>query len=119
MTSEAPHSPASEPARRDDLAIAVRANDAQRFLRALANEHRLAILCELREGELCVADLQTVVGLSQPTLSQHLARLRKERMVKTRRESRTILYSLAEPRVTHILRLVSEIYNDRDCSRSA
>ncbi len=67
---------------------------AAALLRALANESRLLILCELLEGERCAGQLESVAGLSQSALSQHLARLRADRLVKTRRVGKTICYSL-------------------------
>ena len=65
------------------------------LLKALSNEKRLMIVCNLREGELCVGALEEIVDLSQSALSQHLARLRRDGIVKTRREAQTIFYSLA------------------------
>jgi ArsR family transcriptional regulator, virulence genes transcriptional regulator len=76
---------------------------AASFLKALGNEKRLQILCRLHEGELSVGELQQAVGLSQSALSQHLARLRKDRLVLTRRESQTIYYSLADTAVTEVI----------------
>jgi DNA-binding transcriptional ArsR family regulator len=76
---------------------------AARFLKALGNEKRLQILCRLHDGELSVGELQRAVGLSQSALSQHLARLRKDQLVLTRRESQTIFYSLADTAVTDII----------------
>lgn len=79
------------------------ATAAARFLKVLGNEKRLLILCRLHEGELSVGELQLAAGLSQSALSQHLARLRKDRLVLTRREAQTIYYSLAETAVTEII----------------
>jgi DNA-binding transcriptional ArsR family regulator len=79
------------------------ATAAAGFLKALGNEKRLQILCRLHDGELSVSELQRAVGLSQSALSQHLARLRKDRLVLTRRESQTIYYSLAERAVTDVI----------------
>ncbi len=70
------------------------AQDAARWLRALANPHRLMILCCLGEGELCVGDLNAHIPLAQSALSQHLAVLRRDGFVVTRRESQTIYYSI-------------------------
>jgi DNA-binding transcriptional ArsR family regulator len=83
---------------------------AEQFLKALANAHRLMILCELLKGEACVTELQNAVGLSQSSLSQHLARLRQDALVRTRRESRTIHYSLADDRVKRMIALLHDIY---------
>ena len=76
---------------------------AARFLKALGNERRLRMLCRLHEGELSVGALQEAVGLSQSALSQHLARLRRARLVRTRRESQTIYYALADTAVTEVV----------------
>ena len=65
-----------------------------RLLRALGNEKRLAIVCYLMDGELKVHELEELIGLSQSALSQHLAALRSEKVVKTRREAQNIFYSL-------------------------
>jgi DNA-binding transcriptional ArsR family regulator len=70
------------------------ARRAATLLKALANEHRLTILCELLDGERCVNELERVVGLSQSALSQHLALLRRDALVQTRRDGKTICYSL-------------------------
>ena len=64
------------------------------ILKALANEKRLMIVCALHDHERCVGDLEKMVGLSQSAMSQHLARLRRDGIVKTRREAQTIFYSL-------------------------
>ena len=80
-----------------------RAAAAAAFLKAIANDCRLLILCELLKGERSVGDLAPVVGLSQSALSQHLARLRRHGLVKTRRQSQTIHYSLADPGVAAVI----------------
>jgi ArsR family transcriptional regulator, virulence genes transcriptional regulator len=73
-----------------------KACEAAGFLKLLANDRRLVILCELLQAERSVGELEERVGLSQSALSQHLARLRGAHLVKTRRESQTIYYSLAD-----------------------
>ena len=81
------------------------------ILRALANERRLMILCRLVEcGEANVSALAEAVGLSQSALSQHLARLRQGKLVRTRREAQTIYYSLADPGVSKVLAALYEVY---------
>ena len=92
----------------DDLAP--KAAEAEAFLKAFANRHRLMILCELQGAEKSVTTLQDAVGLSQSSLSQHLARLREDGLVKTRREAQTIFYSLASTDVTRMIRLLYELY---------
>ncbi len=86
------------------------AADAAGLMKALGNESRLMILCVLAEGERSVGDLNTVVPLSQSALSQQLARLRQQGLVKTRRESQTIYYSLAEGPADRVIKLLHEIY---------
>src|SRR5690348_6674954 len=86
------------------------AGKAANFLRTLGNQHRLMILCELLAGERSVSALEGAVGLSQPALSHHLARLRAERLVATRREAQTIHSRLAEPAVTKTIALLHDIY---------
>ncbi len=73
-------------------------NAAQRtsaLLKAMGNRHRLMILCHLSETESSASELEKVVGLSQSALSQHLAKLRHENLVKTRRHAQTIYYLLS------------------------
>ena len=86
------------------------ASDAARLLRALANEQRLLLLCLLVEGERSVSELNTHVNLSQPALSQHLAVLRAEGLVKTRREAQTIYYLLVHGPAKRIIETLHGIY---------
>ena len=90
--------------------LAPRATEAEAFLKAMANRYRLMILCQLYQGEKSVTTLQGGVGLSQSALSQHLARLREDGLVKTRRESQTIFYSLATPNVSELIGLLYRLY---------
>jgi hypothetical protein len=83
---------------------------AEAFLKAIANRHRLLILCELHKGERSVTDLLELLNLSQSSLSQHLARLRKDQIVKTRREAQTIFYSLSDSSVTLIISTLYDIF---------
>jgi ArsR family transcriptional regulator, virulence genes transcriptional regulator len=88
-----------------------RATEVADILRALANERRLMILCKLVEwGEANVTSLCDAVGLSQSALSQHLARMRDEGIVATRRESQTIWYRIADPRVEELFATLYELY---------
>src|SRR5262249_41915257 len=73
------------------------------LLKALSNERRLIILCSLYKGEKAVGELEKLTGLSQSALSQHLARLRRDNIVGTRRSAQTIYYSLKNPDVEKIL----------------
>jgi ArsR family transcriptional regulator len=83
---------------------------AARLLRALANERRLMILCQLSDQERSVGELQPLVGLSQSALSQHLAVLREEGVVATRRESQTIWYRIADPAALKVVATLVEIF---------
>jgi DNA-binding transcriptional ArsR family regulator len=80
-------------------------------LRALSNEKRLVIVCLLSRGEKSVGQLEAMVGLSQSALSQHLARLRREGFVKTRREAQTIYYSLDNKEAEAVLHCLCDLYN--------
>lgn len=73
------------------------------LLKAMSNQHRLLLLCYLGEKEMSVTELNNVIELSQSSLSQHLARLRQDGLVKTRRESQTIFYSIANPSVVKLI----------------
>ena len=83
-------------------------------LRAMSNAKRLRLLNELADGrERSVSELEGVIAsLSQSALSQHLARLRRANIVRTRRKSQTIFYSIDDADVLRIIRLLGHIYND-------
>lgn len=83
-----------------------------KILKAMGNAKRLEILYNLLEQELKVGDLEKMVGLSQSALSQHLAILRAENIVKTRRDAQTIFYSVKSDKVIKILNLMSNMYNN-------
>jgi DNA-binding transcriptional ArsR family regulator len=86
------------------------AADAAQLLKALGNEQRLLILCNLLERPMSVGELNQRVELSQSALSQHLALLRDAGLVETRREAQTIHYSLPSGPVTRVMALMQEIY---------
>ena len=86
------------------------AADAVNLLKGLANESRLMIMCVLAEGEVSVGQLNTRIKLSQSALSQHLAVLRDQGLVKTRRESQTIYYRLAETPAMSVIELLHDVY---------
>jgi DNA-binding transcriptional ArsR family regulator len=88
------------------------ATDAVTLLKGLANESRLMIMCVLTEGEVSVGELNKRIELSQSALSQHLAILRDQGLVKTRRESQTIYYSLAETPAMNVIELLHTVYCD-------
>ena len=98
-----PNNPPMDPAE-----LEARAAEAEAFLRSLASRHRLMILCSLLEGEVPVGELVRRLGLSQSNLSQHLAKLREEGLVATRRDGTAIFYRIGSDRVRPIL---AELYN--------
>jgi len=83
---------------------------ASRLLEAMGNERRLVILCHLGEREHSVTELCQLVGLSQSALSQHLAKLRRDNLVKTRRSAQTVFYSVASPDVAPLLLSLSYLF---------
>jgi len=86
------------------------AGAATALLKALANEDRLLILCQMVEGEKCVSDFERLLDIHQPTLSQQLGVLRNEGLVQTRREGKHIYYSLASEEAVRILELLYGFY---------
>ena len=86
------------------------AGEAAGLMRALANEKRLMILCQLGEREMSVGQMLALLSLSQSALSQHLAKLRDERLVATRRDGTTIFYRIADPAVLKVIAVLAEIY---------
>jgi len=91
--------------------LSEKAAEAARLLRLLAHEARLLVLCELAgREEVSAGELVEVSGLSQPALSQHLAKLRGDGLVATRRESQMIYYRLADPKAARLLETLRAIY---------
>lgn len=91
-------------------ALAPHAEQASRLLKALANDRRLMILCLLAEGERSVGDINALVDLSQSALSQHLAVLREEGLVQTRRDAQTIHYRLTDGPARDIIGVLHRTY---------
>lgn len=89
------------------------ADAAMGMLKGLANESRLMVMCVLSEGELCVTELNKRIDLSQSALSQHLAILRAQGLVRARREGQTVFYSLVDSPAVEIIQLL----HDRYCAR--
>ena len=87
----------------DPRQLARQAHQAAEFLRALASENRLMILCALAEGELSVGELASRLGLAQPNVSQHLFKLKSEGLIAARREGQAIHYRLASDRVAPLI----------------
>ncbi len=79
------------------------ATQAAELLKAMSNENRLIILCYLGEQELSVSELNEYIDLSQSSLSQHLARLRNDGLVQTRRDKQTIYYRVSNPAVVKLI----------------
>jgi DNA-binding transcriptional ArsR family regulator len=94
----------------DANAMRKNADAAAQLLKMLANGQRLRVLCLLVEGELSVGQINERVDLSQSALSQHLAKLRDEELVATRREAQTIYYRLSSEPAGHILAALYGIY---------
>ena len=86
--------------------LANNAQQAEQFLKLMANKSRLMILCSLLNGEQSVGELNERVPLAQSALSQHLASLRKADMVATRRDGQTIYYYLTDPKVESIIAML-------------
>lgn len=86
------------------------ARDARDFLKAIAHEQRLLILCILAEGEKSVRELELLLDMRQPSVSQQLARLRAERLVATRRHGKTIYYSLASDNARELITLLYRMF---------
>lgn len=99
--------------------LAARASQAETMLKALANRSRLMILCDLYRQERSVNELCASLDLSQPTLSQHLARLRADGLVHTRREAQKICYSLSGPDVERMIGLLHEMFCVGECALPA
>jgi DNA-binding transcriptional ArsR family regulator len=94
----------------DSAAMRAAASQACALLKVLANPDRLLLLCQLTQGPLCVSELENVVGIQQPTLSQQLGVLRDEALVTTRREGKQIYYSIASDEVLAVLQTLHQLY---------
>jgi DNA-binding transcriptional ArsR family regulator len=86
------------------------AREAAEFLKALSHEARLVILCMLAEGEKSVSELEEILDLRQPAVSQQLARLRADNLVDTRRDGKNIYYSLSRPEVRKVIGALYESF---------
>ena len=95
---------------------ATRASD---LMKLLGHPHRLMILCELNQGECSVGDLSEKIGINQSPLSQHLARMRHEGVVDSRREAQTVFYSLAGGEVSAVISLLYKLYCDPALAKTA
>ncbi len=95
------------------------AGAASEFLKSLASPNRLMLLCQLVEGERSVGELAERLHLRDSTVSQHLALLRRERIVSTRRDGQTIYYALANQAAERVLELLYETYCAQKTTRRA
>ena len=86
------------------------ASHACELLKAMANEWRLMILCQLAEGEKTVSELQKLLGLSQSALSQHLAILRREKIVRARKHAQSVTYSLAGDEAIRVMETLHDVF---------
>lgn len=86
------------------------AERASDLLKLLGHPHRLMVLCQLKMGEKSVSELSEIVGVSQSPLSQHLARMRYEDVVETRRDGQTIYYSLKDSEASQLVEALYRIF---------
>ena len=93
--------------------LQARAREAGALLKAMGNERRLLILCHLAEGEKSVGELEEMIDLSQSALSQHLARLRREGLVQTRRKAQTIFYSIDSAAAAAVMQALQSLWSVR------
>lgn len=97
-------------------ALAERASEVAEVLKMLANEQRLLLLCRLRQGECSVSELIDICGLSQSSVSQHLAKLRLSGIVNTRRDGTTIHYQLADGNVETLIDVLCDRFGPQKVS---
>lgn len=86
------------------------ADKAAQLLRLVGNEHRLMVLCLLADGEMHVGALRDQLGLSQSALSQHLAKMREDGLLATRRDGQTIYYRIEDPAALRLVSLLADIF---------
>lgn len=92
------------------------AEAASMLLKSMSHPDRLMLLCQLTQGEFCVSDLEKKVGLGQPSLSQQLGVLRKDGLVKTRKESKQVFYSVNNEHALAVLELLYERFCNTNCN---
>ncbi|MBW0368040.1 ArsR/SmtB family transcription factor [Ensifer adhaerens] len=92
--------------------LAAKAPEAAEFMRHFSNANRLMLLCYIAQREAAVSDIQEELGIKQPALSQQLAELRQAGLVKTRRESRQIFYSIADGRAEVVMKMLFRLFCD-------
>ena len=84
------------------------ADKASRLMKVLSNPDRLMLLCQLSQGEKRVGELEEILGIVQPTLSQQLTVLREEELVTTRRDGKSIYYQIASPQALAVMNVLFE-----------
>ena len=94
----------------DARRMAAAAQKASELMKTLGHKDRLMVLCHLSSGEKSVGELARLLEIPQSPLSQHLARMRKENLVSTRRDAQTIYYSIASPEAAGLVKLLHELY---------
>lgn len=99
--------------------LEAQAEQAARLMKAMSNPHRLFIMCQLLNGERRVSELEDATGLSQSALSQHLARLRRDGIVVTRRAAQSIYYSLIGTEVHEVIGVLHRIFCHRPETKAA
>jgi DNA-binding transcriptional ArsR family regulator len=111
MTARAKTATSADPPKSEELAaLEASAAAASRLLKMLASEQRLILLCRLSQGEASVGELAQHVGLAQSAASQHLAKLRADGLVATRRDAQTIYYRLNDAAAARVIDLLCDIY---------
>ena len=96
----------------DQTKLLESAQQVAAILKQLSNPYRLMVLCCLSNGELTVGELNEQIDLSQSALSQHLAKLRESEIVTTRRDSQTIYYRIANPKIKYLLEVLQQQFCD-------
>jgi DNA-binding transcriptional ArsR family regulator len=104
---------APEPRHVELVQLEASAQAAARLMKLLSSEQRLILLCRLIEGECSVGDLANYVALAPSAASQHLAKLRAEGIVSTRREGQTIYYQIADPKTVRVIDVLCELYRKK------
>jgi len=102
--------PSPDAVRIDPQSMAVAAGRACELMKTLGHKDRLMVLCHLASGEKSVGQLAALLDIPQSPLSQHLARMRKEALVKTRREAQNVYYSIASEEAARVVALMHELY---------
>ncbi|MBX3617396.1 ArsR/SmtB family transcription factor [Nitrosomonas sp.] len=109
----------TQPVLNDMAALHASASDACALLKILANEDRLLILCELSRGTRNVGELEEILEIHQPTLSQQLTVLREESLVATERKGKYIYYSLASKEAIKIMETLVDLYCNSTCKEAS